>query len=157
MQTAVEMSMKRARAGLAASAFNAADIITMAAEGAVPFGRVVVDGTIPPQGKVPANSSDVFRGISVLTHAIESKQGTDPAGYPDEKDMNVMNFGAIWVQTMDTNLPTASAIYAKVGGGDDAGKLTLSSSGNIDLGAKLVLREVDIVNKLALVEFREKV
>lgn len=156
MQTAVEMSMKRARAGLAATAFNASDVTTMAAEGAVPFGRVVVDGTIAPQGKLPASNSDVFRGISVLTHAIESKQGTDPAGYPDEKDMNVMNFGAIWVQTMDTNLPTASAIYAKVGT-SDAGKLTLSSSGNIDLGAKLVLREVDTVNKLALVEFREKV
>lgn len=156
MQTAVEMSMKRARAGLCAYAFNAADVCTMAAEGAVPFGRAVVDGTASPQGKVPATSGDNFRGISMLTQAIESTVGSDPAGYPDEKDMNVMNFGAIWVQTLDTNLPTASAIYAKVGT-SDAGKLTQTSSGNINLSTKLVLRELDTVNKLALVEFREKV
>lgn len=156
MQSAVEMSMKRARAGLIATAFNAADVTTMAAEGAVPFGRVVVDGTIAPQGKLPASSGDKFRGIAALTQAIESTTGTADPGYPTKKDMNVLNFGAIWVQTMDTNLPTASAIYAKVGT-SDAGKLTLTSSGNIDLGAKLVLREVDSVNKLALVEFREKV
>lgn len=155
MQTSVSMNPNRARAGLAAFAFNAQDVRSMLAEGAVPFGRVVVEGTSTRQGKVPSADTQVVAGISMLTQAIESPADGLAPGYSNKQAMNVMNFGPIWVQTMDTNLPTATAIYAKVGT-SDAGKLTLTSSGNINLSAKLVLRELDTENKLALVEFREK-
>jgi hypothetical protein len=157
MQTTVEMNTKRARAGLIAYAFNATDVRTMAAEGAVPFGHVVVEGTSTRQGKLPATSGDVVAGICALTQAIESRVGTAAESYPDEKDINVVNFGSVWAVCTDTNLPTVNgSVYAVVGTAA-AGKLTSSSSGNINLTTKLVVREVDTVNKLALVEFREKV
>ncbi len=157
MQTSVSMNTNRARAGLPAFAFNAQDFRSMLAEGAVPFGRAVGEGTSTRQAKVPSADTQVFAGFAAMTQAIESKPGSDPAGYADKETVNVLNFGPIWCVCTDTNLPAVNGTVAIKVGTSDAGKLTSVTASNINITTKVVVREVDTVNKLALVEFREKV
>lgn len=157
MQTTVSMNMVRARAGQLAHAFKSEDIRTMLAEGAVGFGLGVVEGTTTRQGKVPSADTQVFAGFAALTQALESRTGSSAPGYADDEALNVCNWGAIWVVTTDTNLPTVNGNCYVVVGTGNAGKLTNSASGNINISTKVVVREVDSDNKLALVEFRERV
>jgi hypothetical protein len=157
MQTSVSMNMPRARAGQLAHAFKSEDIRTMLAEGAVPFGHGVVEGTATRQGKVPSADTQVFAGFAALTQALESRTGSSAPGYADDEALNVCNWGAVWCQCTDTNLPSVNgSVYVVVGTGN-AGKLTSSASGNINISTKVVVREVDSDLKLALVEFRERV
>lgn len=157
MQTAVTMDPVRARAGQAAHAFGPESLRSMAAEGAVAFGLAVVEGTTVLQGKVPSADTQVFAGFAAQTQAIESTTGSVAPGYADDQAMSVMNFGAIWVKTMDTNLPSVNGTVCIKVGTSDAGKLTSTTTSNINITTKIVVREVDTTNKLALVEFREKV
>ena len=109
------------------------DIISLLAEGIIPFGRLVVAGTdLDRQGELPVLTGDVtnlkkVRGISVHTHAIESEfpgGGVTPASYKDEDAMSIMRKGRIAVQVEEAVTPDDAVFvrFASGGGGSELGR-----------------------------------
>lgn len=101
------------------------DIKSMVAEGALSFGRAVVQGTSDDQCKVPvaASSARDFQGISVRTHALQavrSLSGED--AYSDEEMVNVLTSGRIWV-VVEAAPSKSDRVYfrATTGGAEVAG------------------------------------
>lgn len=151
-QTSVSMNMAVARAGMAAYPLRDSKIDSYAAEGAVKFGYAVVAGTAGEQVKHAAVVGNKFRGIAMMTQAIESGTATD-AQYPDKDAVNVMSFGEIWAPYSGTAPAVDAVLYVDVL--VTPGKLTAVSTNN--LAAPLKARKVDTTLGLVLAVFTEAV
>lgn len=98
------------------------------------FGLAVVAGADPINGvKVPASSSDVFRGIAAHQHKEQSYPfTTSNAAYAVNDMVNVLRKGKIFgVASKAVSANSAAYIVAS---GADAGKFTDSNSSTIATG-----------------------
>ena len=75
----------------------ATDIVdSFKAEGAVPFGRGVVQGTADDQCKLPTADTNYPLGVAIFTHAIEQALAGG-AEYADKDMVSVVSFGRVWM------------------------------------------------------------
>lgn len=119
MQTSV-VEQSAARVGLQADS-SLAVVDSFAAEGAIPFGRLVVRGTSPEKEcKLPAAADDITDAKKVLGIAMASQNvetplpgDTNPPQYPDERTTPVMNFGRIFVETEAATTDTTKDVYVR--------------------------------------------
>lgn len=87
-----------------------ANITSKVAQGSdVPFGRAVVRGTADNQAKLPTGASQGFLGITELTSAW-SENASDLHLYSENREMNILDFGEIWVYTEQSVVP-GDAVY----------------------------------------------
>lgn len=122
-------------------------VVSAVAEGAVPFGKLVVRGTDPEkQGLLPSAAGDVtgvkgHLGISLQSHAMESKAGAGDPTYADEEMMSLLRRGAVAVQVEEA-VDTTDDVYVRyAAGGDGLGSFRASDPGSeaaILPGAKYV-------------------
>ncbi len=74
-------------------------IISKAAEGSdIAFGRAVVRGTADDQAQLPSIAGEDFLGITEMTTAW-SQDENDLHQYDENREMNIMRMGEIWVYT----------------------------------------------------------
>ncbi|RLB93612.1 MAG: hypothetical protein DRH26_03490 [Deltaproteobacteria bacterium] len=77
--------------------------------GDIPFGRAVVRGTADNQAKLPTAGSQGFLGITEMTTAW-SENASDLHLYEQYREMNIIDFGLIWVYTEQSVVP-GNAVY----------------------------------------------
>lgn len=77
--------------------------------GDIPFGRAVVRGTADNQAKLPTGASQGFLGITEMTTAW-AENSSDLHLYPEYREMNIIDFGEIWVYTEQSVVP-GDAVY----------------------------------------------
>ena len=100
------------------------NVDSYAAEGVVPFGRGVVQGTADNQCKLPESTQDEFLGASVFSHTEET------ARYEDHGSVPVMTFGRIIVD-VDGVFAKNEEAYVLVTGDDTNGQFTADDTGTI--------------------------
>ncbi len=80
------------------------DIISKAAEGAIPFGRAVIEGTDPEtQTQLPQTALTTFLGVAARDN--KEQQFVPNLGvneYDDEDTVGILQEGRIWVQMVET-------------------------------------------------------
>jgi len=81
----------------------------VAQDGDIPFGRAVVRGTADNQAKLPTTGSQAFMGITEMTTAW-SENASDLHLYEQYKEMNIIDFGEVWVYTEQSVVP-GNAVY----------------------------------------------
>ena len=125
-------------------------IETKAAEGVVPFGYGIVEGTDPlTQVKVPAVTGKVFRGIAVSTWAQEQNALGD-GEYVEKDAVNVLRQGEIWVE-VNANVVVDDPVFIVYGAGADAGKFRNDDT-SADAVPTGVFKSTANSGELALVE-----
>lgn len=118
--------------------------VTSAVAGAeaspIPFGRFVARKTTDgaDEARLPSADTDKLVGVTLSTYAIERDgigQEATVAYYPGEM-MDVLDrcndLDGMWVEAVETDITVDDTLYVVVGG-DDAGKVTKTASGNIEL------------------------
>lgn len=112
------------------------DVMSLLAEGAVPFGRFVTAGTdLDRQGQLPDAAADItnvkaVRGIAIQSHAIESEYlGSNPAQYKDQDAMSVMKKGRVAVNVEEAVTP-ADAVFVRYAGAGNAGEFRTDDPGS---------------------------
>lgn len=86
------------------------NIVSKTAEDSdVPFGRAVVRGTGDDQGKLPTAGGQAFVGVTEHTSA-GSENATGLHQYEQYREMNVIDFGELWVYTEQSVVP-GDAVY----------------------------------------------
>jgi len=108
---------------------KAENVLTLAAEGRVGFGRFVALGTNKElQGKLPGAAGDITsikakRGVALQSHAMENAQDGLAPGYLDKTPMSVMSKGAVYVEVEADVDPTDDVFvrHAADGGLDQLG------------------------------------
>jgi hypothetical protein len=86
------------------------NIMSKSAEaGDIPFGRAVVRGTADDQAKLPTATGQSFIGITEMTTAW-SENSSDLHLYEQYREMNILDFGSIWVYTEQSVVP-GDAVY----------------------------------------------
>lgn len=81
------------------------NIMSKVAEaGDIPFGRAIVRGTADNQGKLPTATGQEFIGVSEFTTAW-SENASDLHLYQQYREMNIIDFGEIWVYTEQSVVP----------------------------------------------------
>lgn len=87
-----------------------ANITSKVAEGGdIPFGRAIVRGTADNQAKLPTATGQAFIGITEFTSAW-SNNANDIHLYSQYREMNILDFGEIWVYTEQSVVP-GDAVY----------------------------------------------
>lgn len=81
----------------------------VAQAGDIPFGRAVVRGTADNQAKLPTAGSQGFLGITELTSAW-SENASNLHLYSQYREMNIIDFGEVWVYTEQSVVP-GNAVY----------------------------------------------
>ncbi|MNS39595.1 hypothetical protein D3C72_718820 [compost metagenome] len=124
MQSAYSTNMDAGFEGQVADLTNH-DALTYAAEGAIPFGRGVVEGTTPKQVKLPgaASTAAQFRGVTLHSHAVE-QDADGVAQYRDKRATSVMTRGRVLVK-VEQNVVPGDAVYLRIaanGAGTAAGQ-----------------------------------
>ena len=151
-QTTAPLEIGIARAGLIGD-LGPKSVRSYLAEGAVPYGRVLVHGTdAERQAKVLSNVADVFAGLSVHSHAIESKVDGLAAGYADKDAVSTLASGSAWVEYKDGEQPLVGdglPVYGVVAAGADQGKVSNVITSNLAVPLKVL--KADTANKLVLV------
>jgi len=136
------------------------DVITGIAEGAVPFGKLVVRGTdADKQGKLPAASGDVTTATSVLGVALHShdREQTAAAGaaYADKEAMSLLRQGRCWVKVEEA-VTVASVVHVRyAAGGNGVGSFgdTTGTSERAPLAGAKYLSDAG-ANEFALLEVK---
>lgn len=82
----------------------------VAQAGDIPFGRAVVRGTADNQAKLPTAGSQGFLGITELTSAW-AENASNLHLYAQYKEMNIIDFGEIWVYTEQSVVPGNSVYF----------------------------------------------
>ena len=108
-----------ARIGLLADS-SLRDIVSFAAETALPFGRFVARGTKPTeQCKLPAAAGDITdakKGLGVViasqTVEVPLDSTADPQ-YPQYRNVPVLTFGRVWVLTESASTDTTKSVYVR--------------------------------------------
>ena len=81
------------------------NITSKVAEGSdIAFGRAVVRGTADNQALLPSTTGEDFMGVTELTTAW-AETGTDLHLYTENREMNLIDFGEIWVYTEQAVVP----------------------------------------------------
>ena len=75
----------------------------------VPFGRAVVRGTADNQAKLPTATGQGLVGITEMTTAW-SENASDLHLYSENREMNIIDFGEVWVYTEQSVVP-GDAVY----------------------------------------------
>lgn len=102
---------------------------TFAAEGTIPFGRIVVEGTDPErQVKLISDAGDNIAGVALFDHTRENALLTNLAEYADGDAVGVVRRGQVWVEAAAAVTTCGVAAYA-VATGSNAGKVTPTASG----------------------------
>lgn len=78
-------------------------------DGDIPFGRAVVRGTADNQAKLPTAGSQAFMGITEMTTAW-SENASNLHLYEQYREMNIIDFGLVWVYTEQSVVP-GNAVY----------------------------------------------
>lgn len=100
------------------------------AEGAVPFGAAVVQGTGDRQGAVAAADDDVFLGVAIHTHTVVNDGEAD--GYADKDAVSVVTYGRVWVEADGAVAKEADAYVLIDGAPGDVGvKFTATATDNL--------------------------
>lgn len=81
----------------------------VAQDGDIPFGRAVVRGTADNQAKLPTAGSQAFMGITEMTTAW-SENASNFHLYEQYREMNIIDFGLVWVYTEQSVVP-GNAVY----------------------------------------------
>lgn len=99
VQTTYTTEQEKAFEGQRAD-FGIIDIISKSAEGSNIFpGRAVVQGTEDGQAKLPSALGEEFVGITEYTTAGERETIGGEFYYLENKEMNIVDFGRVWVYT----------------------------------------------------------
>jgi len=81
------------------------NIISKVAEGsAIAFGRAVVRGTEDNQAQLPSATGEDFMGVTEMTTAW-SEGADDLHQYDENREMNIIDFGDVWVYTEEAVVP----------------------------------------------------
>ena len=109
------------------------DVLSRIAEGAVPFGKLVVVGTDPDkQGQLPSTTGEITTASGILGVSIHSHDNQFTAvgeGNANEDAMNLMHKGRVYVKVEEAVTP-ASPVFARyAAGGDGLGSFRASDPG----------------------------
>ena len=102
------------------------DVLSRSAEGAVPFGKLVVLGTNKDkQCKLPAALGEVTTaglqlGVSLQSHAME-QNGAGAATYDDKDTVSVLHKGRCYVKVEEAVSPSDPVFVRYAAGGDGLG------------------------------------
>lgn len=110
VQTAYEAEHEAAYEGQRANLGLINIISKVAQAGDVPFGRAVVRGTADNQAKLPTAASQGFLGITEKTSAW-AENASDLHLYAQYREMNIINFGELWVYTEQAVVPGDSVYF----------------------------------------------
>lgn len=119
-QTSYDIEQSIGTEGARADMRNA-EVVSRLAEGAVPFGRVVVLGSDKDeQCKLPSVAGDITGaknplGVSQHTHAVESKDDSAAAGNKDTEAVNIVKEGAVYMKVEDA-MDASSDVYVRTAG-----------------------------------------
>lgn len=115
VQTAYEANHEPAFAGMRAD-LGLVDIISKAAEGSdINFGLAVVQGTADDQAILPADAAGLFLGVTEYTTAWAAN-ASDVHLYEENREMNILGFGRVWVVCEDGCVPGDDAFYRYAAG-----------------------------------------
>lgn len=108
----------------------------VAQDGDIPFGRAVVRGTADNQAKLPTAGSQAFMGITEMTTAW-SENASDLHLYEQYREMNIIDFGMVWVYAEQSVVPGDAVYFRHTAAGsplDVVGRFRKDSGGgNADL------------------------
>lgn len=110
-----------ANEGMKASSTGFDDVISRAGEGKVYFGRLVSLGTDKDkQAKHPAAAADITDltkklGVSIQSHALESKDDGESPHYADKDMVSIMRRGPVYVKPEQAIVPT-DAVFVRFKG-----------------------------------------
>jgi len=76
----------------------------------IAFGRAVVRGTADNQAKLPGASGQSFLGVTEMTSAWAAN-ASDVHLYAENREMNIIDFGEIWVYTEQSVVPGDSVFF----------------------------------------------
>lgn len=82
----------------------------VAEDGDIPFGRAIVRGTADNQGKLPTAGGQGFVGITEMTTAW-AENASSLHLYEQYREMNIIDFGEIWVYTEQSVVPGDAVYY----------------------------------------------
>ena len=103
----------------------------VAQDGDIPFGRAVVRGTADNQAKLPTTGSQAFMGITEMTTAW-AENASNLHLYEQYREMNIIDFGEIWVYTEQSVVPGDAVYFRHTAAGsplDVVGRFRKDSSG----------------------------
>jgi hypothetical protein len=85
--------------------FELTNITSKVAEGSdIAFGRAVVRGTADNQAQLPSTTGEDFMGVTEMTTAW-AENSSDLHLYPEYREMNLIDFGKIYVYTEQAVVP----------------------------------------------------
>ena len=87
----------------------------VAEDGDIAFGRAVVRGTADNQAKLPTATGQSFMGITEMTTAW-SENASDLHVYSQYKEMNIINFGEMYVYTEQSVVPGNDVFFRHTAG-----------------------------------------
>lgn len=76
----------------------------------IPFGRAVVRGTLDNQCLLPTGTGQAFLGVSEFTTAW-SETASDLHVYTENREVNIIDFGEMWVYTEQSVVPGNSVFF----------------------------------------------
>ena len=100
-----------------------------AAEGVVPFGVGLIQGTADDQAKVADSAAGAFLGVSLFTHAKEQSLA-GVAEYADTDAISVLEEGRVWMETVGAFTKNAP-VYIIVAAGATQGQATATATANL--------------------------
>lgn len=104
VQTSYASEMEEAFEGQRAN-LGLVNILSKVAEGSdIPFGRAVVRGTGDGQALLPSTTGQAFLGVTEFTSAW-AENGSNLHLYAQYREMNIINFGEVWVYTEQSVVP----------------------------------------------------
>lgn len=105
------------RVGLNGMVANQEDynIITRVAEGAIPFGRAVVQGTLDNEGKIPS-AGGTFRGISCRDPTLVIAAGETVDQYQDNENAGLLTRGVMWIEVPSPVIAGGNVFFSNTTG-----------------------------------------
>lgn len=132
------------------------DVLSRAAEVAIPFGKLVVLGTdVDNQCALPDAAGDVTTaglqlGVSLQSHAME--QAADRTGYKAQDMVSIMHKGRVYVKVEEAVTPADPPVVRHAAGGLGLGSFAKTDDANHALLANARYLSSAGINGLALLE-----
>ena len=129
VQTTYAEEQAKAQEGQRAN-LGAYNSISKAAEDSdIKFGRAVVRGTADNQALLAVATAGVFLGITEFTTAWAA-DADDEHLYAENREMNILNFGYVWVITEDACVPGDDVFFRHtITGVEELGTLRTDADG----------------------------
>ena len=135
------------------------DVVSKVAQDSdVKYGRAVVRGTADNQAKLPTTTGQAFMGITSSTTAGVAN-ASDVHLYEENREMNIVDFGRIWVICEDGCVPGDSVFFRHTASGsEEIGSLrTDADTADADEIAGATFETTASAGGLALVQLRSEV